>query len=284
LGTAIANGAINLGTGNNKLTFAAGTNSATVSNTQTIAGGTGNDTVSLGTALTTGMQIDLGTGSNKLSLAAGGNTGSVSNVNTLIGGAGADVVTLNTGLVNGSVDLGGGNDTLKLANFTNRVSVTNTATVMGGTGNDTIVLSGANTPMVIGGAGMNFITGNSGGDQFVLDQASAGNDSTITNFSSAKGDKIALDTTGSGILTGNTYDLGGAAVSATNLQAVANAAARLALTEVTGGKGGFAYQQDTGELYYSANGAFAGGGTLIGVVNSSGAIPWTFNSASFMQV
>ena len=113
----------------------------------------------------------------------------------LIGGTGNDTITLGTAVINGSVDLGTGSDTLKLADLTNRVSVTNTETVMGGTGDDTVILTGSNASTVIGGAGMNFITGNTGADQFVLDQNGAGNNSTILNFSTAKGDKIALDTT-----------------------------------------------------------------------------------------
>src|SRR5262249_17958335 len=156
------------------------------------------------------------------------NTGTIGNVETVVGGTGADAVTLSAALVNGNVDLGSGSDTLQLANFTNHVSVTNTETVFGGSGDDMVVLSGSNASMVVGSAGMNFITGNGGADQFVLDQNSAGNVSTIQNFNAAKGDKIALDTTGSATLAVNAYDLGGAAlVDNTNLKAVANAAARL---------------------------------------------------------
>ena len=82
--------------------------------------------------------------------------------------------------------------------------------------------------MVIGGGGLNFITGNTAADQFVFDQNSTGNSSTVKNFNSAKGDKIALDTTGSATLAGNTYNLGGAALTVgVDLADVANAAARL---------------------------------------------------------
>ena len=125
----------------------------------------------------------------------------MSNVNTLIGGTGTDTITLGTSLLNGSLSLGASTDTLTLANGTNHVSVASTGTVQGGSGADTIVLTGAMSSMVIGGGGLNFITGNTAGDQFVLDQNSNGNNTTIMNFSSAKGDKIALDTTGSSILT-----------------------------------------------------------------------------------
>ena len=51
-----------------------------------------------------------------------------------------------------------------------------------------------------------------------------------------------------------------------------------------GPKGGFAYQQNTGELYYSSNGNFAGGGTLVGVVYTSGTTPWVFDATKFTQV
>ncbi len=205
LGAVATNASIDLGAGNDTLTFGNFTNSATVANTETITGGTGADTVTLGTALTTAMSVDLGTGANKLTLADGGNTGTVSNVQTLTGGSGADSVTLGRALVNGSVDLGAGSDTLQLANFTNRVSIANTETILGGSGNDTLVLTGSNASMVVGGGGMDFITGNSGADECVLDQSTGTDYGTILNFSAAKGDKIALDTTGSSIRTNNTY-------------------------------------------------------------------------------
>jgi Ca2+-binding RTX toxin-like protein len=285
LGTAAANASIDLGAANDVLTFGNFANSATVANTETIIGGTGNDTVTLGGALTNAMSVNLGAGSNKLTLAGVANTGTVSNVQTVIGGSGADAVTLGTALVNGNVDLGGGSDTLQLANFTNLVSVANTETTFGGSGNDTVILTGSNASMIVGSAGINFITGNSAADEFVLDQNSAGNYSTVLNFSAAKVDKIALDTTGSAILPTNTYDLGGASlVDGTNLKAVADAATRLTINEATGGKGGFVYQQNTGELYYSNNGSFAGGGTLIGVIDSSNNVPWTYSASSFTQV
>ena len=165
------------------------------------------------------------------------------------------------------------------------MSTANTETVFGGTGNDTIVLTGSNASMIIGGGGMDFITGNTGADQFVFDQSGAGDYSTVVNFNAAKGDKIALDTAGNATLGTNAYDLGGAALTDNqNLKAVADVATRLTVSEATGGKGGFVYQQDTGELYYSSNGNFAGGGTLVGVVDSSSGVPWVYNASSFVQV
>ena len=65
---------------------------------------------------------------------------------------------------------------------------------------------------------------------------------------------------------------------------VANAAIRFGTTLPNGGHGAFVFEQDTGEIYYSGNGSFTGGGTLIGIVNASGSTPWTFNASSFIQV
>jgi Ca2+-binding RTX toxin-like protein len=257
-----------------------------VVDTETITGGSGADAVTLSGALTTGMAVDLGGGANTLNLANGGNTGTVSNVTTLIGGTGADNITLGAALVNGSIDLGGGSDTLQLAGGTNKVSVTNTETVFGGSGNDTIVMTGANASTVVGGAGINFITGNTGADEFVFNQTSGSDYSTVQTFNAGKStDTIALDTTNSQTLTGNEYDLGGVALADnTNLKAVVNAAVRYSVTEIAG-KGGFVYAEDTGGLYYSANGSFAGGGgTLIGKIDSSPGVAWTYDATKFMEV
>ena len=117
-----------------------------------------------------------------------------------------------------------------------------------------------------------------------FDQTSAGNTSTIQNFSSAKGDKIALDTTGSAILAGNTYDLGGAALVAADLTSAADAAARLASTLSNGGKGGFVYQQDTGELYYSRQRELCRRRHLGRGDRQPSTRPWTFDATSFTQV
>ena len=94
-----------------------------------------------------------------------------------------------------------------------------------------------------------------------------------------------FDTTGGSILARNAYDLGGAPlVFNHNMADVANTAARLSSTLANGGKGAFVYQQDTGNLFYSSNGSFSGGGTLLGSITTNGATPWVFNSNSFAQV
>jgi Ca2+-binding RTX toxin-like protein len=285
LSTAAVNTRVDLGGGNDKLLLGNFTNAVSVTNVETIAGGSGNDTVALTTLLTPGMSVDLGAGSNRLVLANGRNSGSVSNVGTLTGGSGDDSVVLGTAVANGSVDLAGGSDTLALANGTNSVTVANTETVIGGSGNDIIVLRGTAASTVIGGGGMNFITGDGAADRFVFDQNSRGNLTTVMNFGATKGDKIALDTTGNNTLGQNAYDLGGAGLALhIDLADVANASARLATRLANGGKGGFVYEQDNGQLYYSSNGSFASGGTLIGVITTDGTHPWMFNANSFMQV
>jgi hypothetical protein len=284
LPNAVTYASIDLGAGNDTLILANGTNSAVVANTETILGGTGADSISI-VSPAVGACIDLGAGNDLVVLGNFTNSATISNVETIIGGSGADTIKLGTALVNGSVDLGAGSDTLQLANGANTVFVANTETVLGGTGADRIVLSGANASMVVGNGGMNFITGNGGADEFVVNQNGAGNSSTILNFNAAKGDRIALDTTAGATMSGNAYDLGaGGLVAGINLVSVADAAARLKATEATGGKGGFAYQQNTGGLFYSGNGRFAGGGTMVGVIDGSSGAPWIYNTHNFVQV
>ena len=277
LSAPVTDASFDLGAGNDTLALANGTNSATVANAGTVIGGTGDDTIVLATAANH-ASIDLGAGNDSLTFGDFTNFATGANVETMTGGSGNDTITLGDAMVNGSVDLGGGIDTLVLANFTNRVSVANTENVFGGSGNDTIILTGSAATSVVGGAGMNFITGNSAADQFVFNQNGYGNITWLTNFNSAKGDTIALDT--------STYDFGGAAITpGVDLVDVADWAARIATTLANGGKGGLLYEQDTGELFYSANGSFVGGnGTQIGIVTSNGSTPWRFDANSFVQV
>ncbi len=105
------------------------------------------------------------------------------------------------------------------------------------------------------------------------------------NFSSGQGDMIALDTTDSAVLGVNAFDIGtGGIVDGVDLTNVADATARLAASLSNGGKGGFVYQEDTGGLYYSADGSFSGGGVLIGTITTNGTAAWAYDANSFMQV
>jgi hypothetical protein len=133
-----------------------------------------------------------------------------------------------------------------------------------------------------GGGGVDTVTGSTAADNFVFDQKAAGSFMTVMNFDGSN-DKIALDTTNS-TFTGNKYVLQAALANNTNIKAVADSDARIATSLASSGKGGFVYQQDTGELYYSDNGAFTTGGTLIGVITTDGATAWTYDFTKFMEV
>ena len=97
LSALVSNASIDLGAGNDTLTLANGTNSATVANTETIIGGSGNDTITLATAATN-ASIDLGAGNDTLAFGNFTNSATVANVETLIGGNGNDTITLGSRL------------------------------------------------------------------------------------------------------------------------------------------------------------------------------------------
>ncbi len=283
LATTTSSASIDLGGGSDTLTLGNFVNKLSVANVETVIGGSGYDTVTLSTALGSAMSIDLGAGNNALTLAAGGgNTGTVSNVASLVGSSGVDAITYATAVTNASINLGTGNDTLQLTDQANTVSVSNTETIFGCSGADTIVLTGTMAATVVGGGGINFITGGGGGDTFVLDQASAGNYTAVKNF--GVGDKIGLDVAGVSSFTADPYDLGGASLAeGTTIMKAADASGRLAAA-LNGGKGAFVYQQDTGALYYAATGDFSGGGTEIGVITATGTTPWSYDAAKFIAV
>jgi Ca2+-binding RTX toxin-like protein len=178
---------------------------------------------------------------------------------------------------------GGGNDTVQLGSqSSNLVSIANAETIVGGSNNDTITItSGAAT--VSGGGGINSITATTAADTFVFDQNSANNFTKLMNFDGTN-DHIALDTNNSQTFGGNTYVLGGALANNGNITSVADADTRLTTALSTGNKGGFVYQQDTGELYYSGTGDFHSGGTLVGVVTTNGTTPWTYAFSAFREV
>jgi hypothetical protein len=216
--------------------------------------------------------VNLGSGADTLTLANSANSGTISKVETIMGGTGSDTITLGTAAVGASIDLGTGTDSLTLGAFTDTATVATTSVIIGGSGADNITLGSALTVSmsVDLGGGLNTLT---------LDN------STVMNFSTAKGDQIALDTTGGSVLSTNTYNRGGGALAVgTDLADVANATARLSTTLSNGGSGAFVYEQDTGALYCSGNGPFSGGGTLIGTVTTNGTTAWTFDANSFTQV
>jgi len=188
-------------------------------------------------------------------------------------------------VVGGEVNFTSGADILTLNNDTNHISVANAETVLGGSGNDTIVLSGTAATTVVAGGGVNQVYGHTEADVFVFNQDSAGNYTTVMNFNQAAGNTIGLDT--STVYAGAhaaAYTISGSLQNGVNIEEVANSTALHAASLSTGGKGGFVYEQDTGELFYSANGSFSGGGTLVGVITTDGSTPWTYNFGSFHTV
>jgi Ca2+-binding RTX toxin-like protein len=154
--------------------------------------------------------------------------------------------------------------------------------VIGGAGADTITVT-AGTSHIRGGGGIDHVTGGSGADTFVFDQNSAGSHMVVMNMGTGA-DRIGLDTDANSTVNTNTYDTTGSLTNNGNIKAVANSAALLSTTLTTGGKGGFVYQQDTGELYFSTNGDFTSGGTLIGVITTDGSTPWTYDFTKFIDV
>jgi hypothetical protein len=80
------------------------------------------------------------------------------------------------------------------------------------------------------------------------------------------------------------YNLGGAALAdGRTITKVADATGRLAAW-LNNGSDAFVYQQNTGALYYSANGNFSGGGVAIGMVTTNGATAWTYDASKFVAV
>ena len=131
---------------------------------------------------------------------------------------------------------------------------------------------------------MNFITANSCADTFVLDPDGTGT-TTIMNFSAARGDIIELASAGSPTATNSPGGPGVLAMTnSVDIAMVADNAALLAETLPNGGAGGFAYEQDSGGLYYNSAGNFSGGGTLIGTITGNGSTPWTYDASRFIQV
>ena len=278
----LASQSLDLGDGADRLTLANAANAASLFNIETVVGGSGADAITLSTAMA-GGSVDLGAGADVLTLGDVSNSLTVAHVETVTGGIGDDAVTLSAPLFNGAVDLGAGSDTLKLGNFTNVVTIANVETVTGGAGADTLTVASGTAAMIIGGGGVDHITGHDG-DLFVFDQKAAASYSTIMNFNEAGGDRIGLDTGGDTTLAVDAYSLTGPLEDGVNITSAADSSALHVAALDTGGGGGFVYEQDTGGLYYSATGDFTGGGVLIGVITTNGSTPWTYDFAAFREV
>ena len=131
------------------------------------------------------------------------------------------------------------------------------ALVIGNSGNNTLTGTSGND-VIFGMGGKDTLTGGAGADQFVFNTAlnASKNVATITDFSSAQGDKIDLDHT---IFTKLTPEALGAALASNDFYASANGAAHLATDHVL-------YNTTTGALSYDPDGAGAAAAVQFAVV------------------
>jgi len=276
----------------NFTTFGAGT----LTNATTLTGNGGVDTVTVkGTAANA---FDKVTDIDKIVIAAGANSAITAKA-SLISSVGilevdasalaaANLLTFDVaaGATGGSLKItgGAGNDVLTGGagndNFTGGAGADN---LTGGAGNNTLI-GGAGDDILVGGdgddllqgdAGLNNLTGGLGKDQFVLNQSTAGNLATITDFTVAD-DKLALS---------NAAFAGAPAVGATMVISTATGPANLATTLVIDAgaalagvdrsniRFGIANAAGGGllanTLYYDADGNFGTGAIAIANIGTS---------------
>lgn len=192
-----------------------------------------------------------------------------SQANSLAGGAGNDL--LKGGVGNDTLDGNAGTDTADYSDKTSAVSVilngTTAATVTaGGTPEDSLVnienLIGGSAADTLtgdslannltGGAGNDTLAGGSGSDTFSYALSSQGGDS-ITDFSTAAGDKIAF-------VSANFGSISAGALSASLFLASANGAATTAAQR-------FLFNTTDGVLAYDADGNGSGAAITIATLN-----------------
>ena len=206
----------------------------------TITGSAGDDLIVLSTGADT---YNGGTGNDTLSISGvvDLNGYTISNIDTLLGSADADTVTLKANSAIGFTAITGV-DTLMVsgtANFST-VTLTGVTSIVGSADADTITGS-AGDDSIVGGNGIDTLTGGLGADTFDLSALIAtANRDVITDFLAGT-DKL------------NIQDL--------VVNFAADAAAVTALN--VAGPAAYAYQADTGALYYDANGDFSAGKELI---------------------
>jgi Ca2+-binding RTX toxin-like protein len=199
---ASGNTTVSLGNGNDTVEVGGYFDNVTLGNgNDTVTGPLGNSTLTLGSGIDV---VDLSGYDNVVK------TGSTAGTDYINAGVGNETITGGNG--NFVVLAGGFGDVVTLGNgnnyvFTNPSTGSNPslpsgttapveqgdATVTTGSGNDTIILHGYSN-LVNAGGGMNFITGGTGLDTFVLPTATgagAGMD-TISNFTLSNGDVLNL--------------------------------------------------------------------------------------------
>lgn len=186
--------------------------------------------------------------------AGGANTVEINGVDTafaslISGGQNNDAINGNGGAewINGddgndTVNGGGGNDYI--------IGGTGNDSLNGGAGSDTLI-GGTGDDILIGGAAADILTGGSGADGFTYTATGQGGD-TITDFSSADGDKLRFQSTAFG-----------------NIPIGTLTSANFRLNTASGTNAQFIYNTTTGLLAYDSNGTTGGGrsnmATLTGI-------------------
>ena len=166
--------------------------------------------------------------------------------NVVSGTSGNDNLSGTSG--NDSISGLGGNDTIS--------GLGGNDTLSGLGGNDT--LSGGNgNDLLVGGNGFDTLTGGGGADRFWF-STQQGED-TITDFSSAEGDKIVLDGNAFGVsaVDGNNFEVIGQAYDGSNGSS----------TDWANGQSSFIFDSSSGDLYHDANGSDPNGYTIVAHTN-----------------
>jgi VCBS repeat-containing protein len=137
---------VDLGAGNDTLSFGSQFLSVALHNVEHLAGSAGDDFYSL-TNDQNGLTVDLGTGNNSLQVAAGANTLSVANVQNIgtadfFNGSPAsdDTLTLLDDVTGVTVNLQEGNNTLNLAAGTNSLTAYNVQHINGSASDDVLTM------------------------------------------------------------------------------------------------------------------------------------------------
>jgi len=142
-----------------------------------------------------------------------------------------------------------------------------------------MMIGGTGGARMVGGAGVNTAVGGSGTDYFTFISAGSADRMNVTGMSN--NDVIELDTNRSNDMTGNAFTLSQNLKYNVNITSVASASA---FNTVNFGQAGFVYRQDTGGLYYDADGKFSSGAILIGTITGTNGSPWQFDIDNIQQV
>jgi len=217
-----------MGSGNDVLTLANGTNVLDVEDLETLNGSTGDDSVTLLNTLAASSVYDGGAGNDTLNLVGGTNVSSILNFEEVNGTAGTDDLTLENVVTGGTtiIDLKAGADTLTLADGANDLQTIDVETIIGGTGDDTLTHKlGLNSDINLGA-----------GNDTVNNIETVATTLTLSNVETYNGSGVN-DTVqvGTALLPGSTYFGGAGTDQLTLFAAAANTVAVDGFETVIGG-------------------------------------------------